>query len=78
MGYGLINAFAAVTAASCTTTYFNNQTVTTNTNVAGCSVIAQNITVNSGASLTLAGSQYVLINYPFIVNSGSQFTMSSP
>ncbi|GAB3413015.1 S8 family serine peptidase [Niabella aquatica] len=73
MGYGLLNAFAAVTAASCTTVYYNNQTVNTNTTVAGCSIESTNVTVNSGAKLTFTAVNYILMNADFEVKSGAEF-----
>lgn len=77
MGYGLLNTFAALTAASCNTVYFNNQNVTTNTTVSGCTVEAEYITVSGGASLTFAGSQTVIIKRDFIINAGSNFYMTN-
>lgn len=76
MGYGLVNAFAAVTSASCNTVYYNNQNVISNTFVGGCSVISGNVTVGNNSILTLAGTQYVVINYPFTVNAGSGLTVT--
>lgn len=73
MGYGLLNAFAAVTAASCTTVYYNNQTVNTNTTVAGCSIESTNVTVNSGSKLTFTAVNYILLNANFEVKSGAEF-----
>ncbi|WP_114792372.1 S8 family serine peptidase [Niabella yanshanensis] len=74
MGYGLLNAFAAVTGASgCTTVNYINQTVNTNTNVAGCIINAQNVTVNSGAKLTFNALDYILISPGFEVKSGAEF-----
>jgi len=74
MGYGLLNAFAAVSAASgCSTVYYNGQTVNTNTAIAGCRIESQNVTVNSGAKLTFTGIEYILINSNFEVKSGAEF-----
>lgn len=77
MGYGLLNTFAALTAASCKTVYFNNQNVTTNTTVAGCIVESEYVTVSGGTSLTLAGSKAVIIKRDFIINAGSDFYMTN-
>jgi subtilisin family serine protease len=73
MGYGLLNAFAAVTAANCATVYYNNQTVNTNTTIAGCSIESTNVTVNSGAKLTFTALNYILLNADFEVKSGAEF-----
>lgn len=72
MGYGLVNAYAAVQAASCVTD-FTNQTVTTNTVVVGCDNLnVQNVTVTNGAKLTLDAPGEVLINGQFEVTLGSE------
>ena len=74
MGYGLLNAFAAVSAASsCSTVYYNGQTVNTNTNIAGCRIESTNVTVNSGAKLTFSALDYILIPGDFEVKSGAEF-----
>jgi subtilisin family serine protease len=71
MGYGLVDAYAAVQAAECQTVSFTNQTVTTNTTVTGCDINVQNVTVTSGAKLTLdATSETTLSNVE--VQLGSQ------
>jgi len=71
VGYGLIDAFAAVQAA-CTTTNFVNQTVTTNTTVNGCNVNVQNVTVQNNAKLTIDAQNDATINGPFEVQIGSE------
>ena len=75
MGYGLVNAYAAVQAAVCVNN-FTNQTVTNNTIntiVIGCSNLnVQNVTVSNNAKLTLDAPGDVIINSPFEVQFGSQ------
>ena len=71
MGYGLVDAFAAVQAA-CTTTNFINRTVTTNTSVEGCEVNVQNVKVQNNAKLTIDAYNDVNINGPFDVQIGSE------
>jgi subtilisin family serine protease len=71
MGYGLVDAYAAIQAA-CITTNFTNQTVTTNTTVTGCDINVQNVTVTNGAKLTLDAADETIINGPFEVVSGSE------
>jgi subtilisin family serine protease len=76
MGYGLVDAYAAVQAAApCTTTvYFTNQTVTTNTTVTSdCDINVQNVTVTNGAKLTLEAVGRVNIISGFEVELGSKF-----
>ena len=70
MGYGLVNAYAAVQAA-CPTTNFTNQTVTTNTTIAGCDINVQNVTVTTGATLTLDAEGSVTLGGGFEMQPGS-------
>lgn len=77
MGYGLLNAFAAVNAASgCSTVFFNGQTVNTNTMFSGCRIESQNVTVNSGSKLIFTGIQYIKINSDFEIKSGAEFEIT--
>jgi subtilisin family serine protease len=73
MGYGLVDAYAAVQAAvsSCVDS-FTNQTVSTNTTVVGCDdLTVQNVTVTNNAQLKLGALGEVTINGLFEVQSGS-------
>lgn len=70
MGYGLVDAYAAVMAA-CSTTYFINQTVTTNTTINGCDVNVQNVKVQNNAKLTIDANE-ATINGHFEVKIGSE------
>ena len=72
MGYGLVDAYAAVQAASCTTVNFTNQIVTTQKIVFGCDINVQNITVQNNAKLTLDAANVTTINGPFEIKQGSQ------
>jgi subtilisin family serine protease len=74
MGYGLIDAYAAVQAAmSCFPVYFINRTVTTNTTVTACDdIIVQNVSVTNGAKLTLDAAGKVNIISGFNVVLGSK------
>ena len=68
LGYGLVNAFHAVGAATCVSSY-SNQTVSTHKAVYGCSNLAvQNVTVNSGGTLTLAAPNGVSVTGTFSVS----------
>jgi subtilisin family serine protease len=74
MGYGLVNAYAAVQAACPTMVNFTNRTVTSNTTVVSCGDInVQNVTVTNGAKLTLDAAGEVNIISDFDVELGSEF-----
>jgi subtilisin family serine protease len=74
MGYGLVNAYAAVQAACAVPVNFTNQTVTTNTTITSCGDInVQNVTVTNGAKLTLNAAGEVNIISDFDVELGSEF-----
>jgi len=71
VGYGLVNAYAAVQAAQCVNDYIN-QAVTSNTTVNGCTNLnVQNVTVTNSALLKLNAPGDVVITGPFEVKSGS-------
>ena len=74
MGYGRINAYAAVQAAQpqCTVNLFN-QIVTTNTTITSCGDInVQNVKVQNGAKLILDAAGEVNIISDFEVDLGSE------
>ena len=76
MGYGLVNAYAAVQAATCPPVVnFTNQTVSTNTTITNnCGDInVQNVTVTNGAKLTFDAAGEVNIISDFDVRLGSSF-----
>jgi subtilisin family serine protease len=77
VGYGLVNAYAAVqkaTACATTTVNFTNQIVTTNTTVTSCGNInVQNVKVQNGAKLILDAWGEVNIISDFEVDLGSEF-----
>lgn len=72
MGYGLCNAFAAVSAAGGDIVTFNDRTVSSSQTVTGWIILSENVTVTNGAKLTFNAGGSVTINTPFTVNSGSQ------
>ncbi|MDP3445853.1 MAG: peptidase S8, partial [Ignavibacteria bacterium] len=72
MGYGLINAYAAIQVASCPTYNMKNSTVTINTSVIECNINVQNVTVQNGAKLTLDATNETIINGLFEVKLGSE------
>lgn len=79
MGYGLVDAFAAVQAA-CPIINFVNQTVTTDTTVTNnCGDInVQNVKVQNGAKLILDAAGEVNIISDFEVELGSEFEIVYP
>jgi hypothetical protein len=73
MGYGLVDAYAAVQAAtsSCVND-FTNQLVTVNTTVIGCNNLnVQDVTVSNNAKLVLDAPGAVIINGLFEVQAGA-------
>ena len=76
MGYGLVNAYAAVQAVCIDT--FANQTITIDRTVVGCDNLnVQDVTVTNSAKLTLEAPGSITINGPFSVSAGSKFSASS-
>ncbi len=71
MGYGLVNAYAAVQAA-CPTVNFVNRTVTANTTVTGCDILVRNVTVQNNAKLTLDAANETTVERDFEVVLGSE------
>lgn len=75
MGYGLVDAYAAVMAAipsPCTgTTNFVNQTVNSSATVTGCNINAQNVVVRFGFTLVLDATDATTINGSFEIQQGS-------
>lgn len=76
MGYGLCNAFAAVSAANNITT-FNNQSVTSNTVVSGWFIQSKNVNVSNKAKLNFNIGEALTIDVPFTVAAGSQLEIAA-
>lgn len=74
MGYGLVDAYAAL-LATCATFNFNNQTVTTNTSINGCKIVVENVLVSNGANLNIDAEKETLININFEVQLGSSLSI---
>lgn len=72
MGYGLCNAFAAVSTAGGDIITFNDKTVSSTQTVTGWIITSENVTVTNGAKLTFNAGESVTIKTPFTVNTGSQ------
>jgi subtilisin family serine protease len=76
MGYGLVDAYAAVQLASCIR-YLHDQTITSNTTVMGCDINVWNVTVTPTSStpnpkLTLDSTGDTLIESNFEVQLGAE------
>lgn len=76
MGYGLVDAFAAVSQATGGIVNFIDQTVTSNRFVAGWQIYAKNFTVTNNSLLTFTFGDQIIIDTPFIINSGSHLTIN--
>jgi subtilisin family serine protease len=76
VGHGLVNAFAAVSAAGGNDVNFNDRTVSSNQTVTGWNIFSRNITVISNATLTFNANSMVTIDAPFTVNNNSQLVIT--
>lgn len=76
MGYGLVDAYAALNSV-CPVVTFYDQTVTTDCTVQGCRVETKNITVSNGAKLTIIGATNVTSFATLKVDSGCKFEIRS-
>lgn len=75
MGYGLIDAFAALLAANPDIVTFNDKNVSSNEIVSGWVIQSKNVVVANGAKLTFAAGNSIQISEPFTVDSGSQLEL---
>ncbi|MDM8336434.1 hypothetical protein [Mediterranea massiliensis] len=57
-------------------TVFSNQTVTSDKTITGIDIISENVTVRSGAKLTLKASQSITINKPYTIEAGAQIEIT--
>jgi len=76
MGYGLVDAYAALNSI-CPVVTFYDQTVTTDCTVQGCRVETKNITVSNGAKLTIIGATNITSFATLKVDSGCKFEIRS-
>lgn len=78
MGYGLVNAEAAVNlAASYNKTTLANVTYENDATINGCNTIEiQNVTIENNASFSIQNVESIVIKGPFIVNSGCQLNLN--
>lgn len=71
MGYGVLDAYAAVLKASCVSS-FTDQTVTSDKTIYGCDVLdVENVQVSNNSKLKLISPTKVTINGPFTIEYGS-------
>lgn len=74
MGYGLVDAYAAVTAAmGGDTTYFNNRQVISDTEIYGNYISSESVTVSGNADLIFDAKYNIQINKNFTVNGTCLF-----
>lgn len=71
-GYGLLNAFAAVSSI----VRFTDQSVSSSKTVAGSDIYSSDVTVTNGSKLTFVASSSVTINKSFSIEKGSQLEIS--
>lgn len=76
MGYGICDAFSAVSAAQGGIVYFYDQTVTSNRNVVGWIIKARNFNVTNNSYLKFTYGNNVTIDAPFTITKGSVFEIS--
>jgi len=77
MGYGLVDAFAALEATCVGVTNYINQNTITNTTINGCEINVQNVNVQNNSTLLLNAQTTTTINGPFEVLIGSQLDIRS-
>ncbi|MGC9352717.1 MAG: S8 family peptidase [Mariniphaga sp.] len=70
MGYGLIDAFAAVQAADCPTTVVSG-IISTDITYSDCKIEAVNATIQNNANVIFDAEEYTIINGSFEVETGS-------
>ncbi len=72
MGYGLIDAYAAVNFLyQCPIINIQNQTITSNSSVFGCKISVSNVTIQNNVNVIWDAAETTTINGPFQVNVGS-------
>jgi subtilisin family serine protease len=77
IGYGLVDAYAAVQNA-CSNIIIQNQAIYVNTTVNGCdNVSLKNVTVQSSSKLTVNAHGTVSIEGPFSIREGSQLEVNN-
>lgn len=74
LGYGLVDAYAAVQNA-CTTAYFFQKTITTNTIIKDCEIYSRDIKIKPGNKLILDSREGTSILFNFEVQSGAELEL---
>lgn len=72
MGYGLCNAFDAVSQAKSSLVEFNDRIISSDYSVSGWTIHSKNITVTNGAKLKMNIGSSISINKPYIINKGAE------
>jgi len=70
MGYGLVDAYAAVQAADCLTTVVSG-IISTDITYSDCKIEVINATVQNNANVIFDAEKYTIINESFEVKTGS-------
>lgn len=72
MGYGLIDAYAALEyVVDCPTVYVQNQTINSDVSKFGCKIEATNVTIQNNSDVIFDAIEETTINGPFEVKLGS-------
>lgn len=80
MGYGLIDATAAVRAAStydCSGVHISNQIMNTSDTLHYCNVVMDNILITDSATISIKKSQKIILNSNIKVHKGSRLQISN-
>lgn len=75
VGYGLVDAFAAVNYSGGGFVQFFDQIVSVNRTVQGDAVETKNVTVSNNAKLTIIGTDKIILFEKLNINHGSKFEM---
>ena len=77
VGYGLCNAFAAVSTVLSDVVKFNDKIITDNTSISGSIIQSKNITISNNALLNMTFEKSLTINSPFTIDKGAQLYFST-
>lgn len=75
MGYGLVDAYAAINYSGGGVVQFFDQIVSANRTVQGDAVETKNVTVSNNAKLTIIGTDKITLFEKLNINHGSKFEM---
>lgn len=75
VGYGLVDAYAAINYGGGSIVQFFDQIVSANRTVQGNAVETKNVTVSNNAKLTIIGTEKITLYEKLNINHGSKFEM---